>query len=119
MRQPAHRYLALLWQAIGDLDHAKHHALAAYEQAWAEGEPYVHRYELTKATGLLNELGVPIPNLEPYDPAKDEPFPWEVDVRAAIEKLRDEIAALNSGKSSPALEKLRAEKEKPQEEKPD
>lgn len=93
LRQPAHRYLALLWQAIGDLDQVKHHALAAYKQAWGEGEPYVHRYELTKTTGLLNELGVPVPNLPPYDPAKDEPFPWEAEVRAAIENLRAEKAA--------------------------
>ena len=28
-----------------------------------------------------------------YDPAKDEKFPWEDDVRAAIEKLRAEKAA--------------------------
>lgn len=93
LRRPAHRYLALLWQAIGDLDQAKHHALAAYRQAWADGEPYVDRYELTKTTGLLNELGVPIPDLPPYDPAKDEPFPWEAEVRAAIEKLRAEKEA--------------------------
>ncbi|HEY7766548.1 DUF4062 domain-containing protein [Longimicrobium sp.] len=90
LRQPAHRYLALLWQAIGDLEQAKHHALAAYEQAWADGEPYVHRYELTKTTGLLKELGVPIPDLPHYDPAKDEAFLWEAEVRAAIERLRAE-----------------------------
>jgi tetratricopeptide (TPR) repeat protein len=90
LHQPSHRYLALLWQAIGDLDQAKHHALAAYKEAWADGEPYVYRYELTKTTGLLNELGVPVPDLPPYDPAKDEPFPWEAEVRVAIEKLRAE-----------------------------
>lgn len=88
LRDPAHRLLALLWIAIGDTAQAKHHALAAYKWAWADGEPYVHRYELTKTTELLHELGVPIPNLPSYDPAKDEPFPWETDVRAAMEKLR-------------------------------
>ena len=66
------------------------HALAAYKWAWADGEPFVHRYELTKTTELLRQLNVPIPNLPPYDPAKDEPLPWEADVRAAIEKLRAE-----------------------------
>jgi hypothetical protein len=44
-------------------------------------------------TELLNELSVPIPNLSPYDPANDEPFPWEAEVRAAIEKIRAEKAA--------------------------
>jgi len=93
LREPAHRSLARLWQTLGDLNQAKHHALAAYIWAWADGEPYVNRYELTKATELLHELGVPIPNLPPYDPAKDEPFPWEAEVREAIENLRAEKAA--------------------------
>jgi hypothetical protein len=87
--------LTLLWQALSDLDQAKHHALKAYERAWADGEPYVNRYALTKTTELLKELGVPIPNLPPYDPAKDESFPWEADVRAAIEKIKRERAGVS------------------------
>ena len=90
LRPPAHHYLALLWQAIGDFEQAKPHALKAYEWAWADGEPYVHRYELTKITELLNELGVPIPNLPPYDPANDKPFSWEADIIAAMEELQAE-----------------------------
>jgi hypothetical protein len=90
LRRPAHRTLAMLWLALGDPERAKHHALAAYRWAWADGEPYVNRYELTKTTELLEQMGVPIPELEPYDPDQDEPFPWEADVRAAIEKLRAE-----------------------------
>ena len=93
LRAPAHRSLGQLWQMLGDLDQAKHHALAAYTWAWADGEPYVNRYELTKSTELLHELGVPIPNLPPYDPANDEPFPWEVSVRAVIEELLAEKSA--------------------------
>ena len=53
------------------------HVLAAHHGAWGDGEPYVRRYELTKATSLLTQLGVEIPNMPPYDPAKDEKFPWE------------------------------------------
>lgn len=89
-RNPHHRYLALLWRAIGDNAEAEKQALAAYKWAWADGEPYVNRYELTKTTELLQEMNVPVPVLPPYDPAKDEPFPWEADVRAAIDKLRAE-----------------------------
>jgi tetratricopeptide (TPR) repeat protein len=98
LREPAHRSLARLWQMLGDLDQAKHHALAAYTWAWADGEPYVNRYELTKSTELLHELGVPIPILPPYDSANDEPFPWEVEVHAAIEKIRAEKAAKQKAK---------------------
>jgi hypothetical protein len=34
---------------------------------------------------MLQQLGVPLPNLPPYDPANDEPFPWETEVRALLE----------------------------------
>jgi hypothetical protein len=89
-RKLAHRPLAELWLAIGDREEVKKHALAAYEWAWADGEPYVRRYELNKTRALLESLGVEIPDLPPYDPAKDEKLPWEDEVAAAIEKLRAE-----------------------------
>jgi hypothetical protein len=92
-KRPFHRALADLWLAIGDHEQAKKHALAAYKSAWADGEPYVFRYELNKARALLEALSEPIPNLPPYDPAKDEKFPCEDEVAAAIEKLRAEKAA--------------------------
>jgi hypothetical protein len=101
-RRQANRYLARLWQALGELHQAKHHALAAYTLSWADGEPYVFRYELSKATELLHELGVPLPNLPPYDPAKDEPFPWEADLRAFIATRRAEQAAKQTAKQNEA-----------------
>ena len=93
LRNPAHRLLAQLWLALGDTKQAKEHALAAFKWAWADGEPYVHRYELTQTTELLRQMNVPIPNLPPYEPAKDAKLPWEDDVRAAIEKLKADKAA--------------------------
>ena len=81
-----HRGLAELWLAIGDHEKAKQHALIAYEWAWADGEPYVRRYELEESQALLTRLGVEIPNLPPYDPTKDEKFPCEDEVLAALEK---------------------------------
>jgi tetratricopeptide (TPR) repeat protein len=92
-RAPAHRYLAMLWLAIGNAAEAEKHALAAYKWGWADGEPYVDRYELSKTIELLREMSVPIPSLPPYNPAKDQPFPWEATVRAAIAKLRATKAA--------------------------
>jgi tetratricopeptide (TPR) repeat protein len=83
-------YLAQLWLAIGDVEEAEKYALAAYRLAWADGEPYAYHYYLNEARSLLNQLGKTIPMLPPYDPAKDERFPWEADVIAAIEKLRAE-----------------------------
>jgi len=98
LRDPAHRLLAMLWLALGETEKARHHALAAYKWAWADGEPYVHRFELTKTAELLRQMNVPIPDLPPYDPAKDQPFPWEADVRAAIERLRAEKDAEEKAK---------------------
>jgi len=61
--------------------------------AWGDGEPYVRRYELARTTELLQQMQVPIPNLPPYNPDKDAPIPWAAEVRAAINKLRDEKQA--------------------------
>jgi hypothetical protein len=89
----SNRALADLWLAIGDREQAKKQALEAYRWVWADGEPYVWRYELDKARVLLETLGEPIPNLPPYDPGKDGKFPYEDEVAAAIEKLRAEKEA--------------------------
>lgn len=85
--------LAQLWRAIGNKEKAKEWALQAYTAAWGSGEPYVHRYNLNQATALLQELGEPIPQLPPYDPAKDEKFPWEAKIEAIIAKLQVEKEA--------------------------
>lgn len=99
-RKPFHRAIAELWLAIGDHQQAKKHAFAAYKWAWADGEPYVRRYELNKTRALLEQLGADIPDLPPYDPAKDEKLPWENEVEAAIEKLRAEKEAENAAEKS-------------------
>jgi hypothetical protein len=93
LNEPAHRALAELWLAIGNKEQAKKHALAAYKRAWADGEPYVFRYALDKSRAFLGSIGAEIPNLPPYDPAKDEKLPWEDAVVAAVEELRAEKAA--------------------------
>ncbi len=89
-RDPHHRTLAELWMAIGDQAQARHHALAAYREAWGQGAPWVFRYDLDQAARLLRTLGEPPPDLPPYDPATDPPFPWEAKLRAAIARLRAE-----------------------------
>ncbi len=82
-------YLALaeLWLAIGDREKAKTWALKAYRRAWADGEPFVFRYALTKSRALLETLGAEIPDLPK---SEYEKFPCEDEVVAAIEKLEQE-----------------------------
>jgi hypothetical protein len=41
---------------------------------------------------------VPLPNLPPYDPAKDKPFSWEADLRDFIAACRAEQAAKDKEK---------------------
>ena len=48
----------------------------------------MNRYELTKATELLEQMSVPVQDLPPYDPTQDEAFTWEAEVRAVITRLR-------------------------------
>lgn len=90
LEEPCHHALADLWFAIGDHEQAKKHALAAYKWAWADGKPYVRRYDLNKAIALLEKLGAEIPELPLYHTARDEKLLWEDNVAAAIEKLRAE-----------------------------
>jgi len=87
-RDPAHLPLAELWQALADTDQAAKHAKAAYEHGWADGEPYVRRYDLDRATTLLQQLGEDIPALPAYDPTRYPEKPWEGGIAAAISKLR-------------------------------
>jgi len=86
--------LASLWFAIGNHEQAKTLGIAAYKWAWADGIPYVRRHELNCARSLLEELGAEIPNLSPYDPAKDVKLPLEHEVATAIEEIWAEKEAM-------------------------
>lgn len=84
--------LAKLWQAAGNLVQAGAQALATYRWAWADGEPYVRRFALDRARQLLAELGEPVPQLPPYDPASFRRFDWQDEVEAAIAEIETEKA---------------------------
>lgn len=103
--RPAHRPLAELYLALGDRTEAIKLALAAYKEAWADGEPYVRRDELTKSAALLQRLGEAIPTLPPFDETKHPPFPWEADVLAAIEKIKREKAEKAAKEAAKAAKK--------------
>ena len=88
-----HREFAELLLTTGDTERAKEHAFLAFTRAWADGEPYVHRYELTKSAELLNRLGAHTPQLTNYDFSADEIFLWETEIDKAIAKVRSEPSA--------------------------
>jgi len=86
-REPDNLALAVLWLAIGDSDRALKHARAAYEWAWANGDPFVHRHQLKRVRALLKQLKAEVPDLSPYDRSKADKLPWQDAVQAAIETL--------------------------------
>lgn len=86
LRRTDHVTLAELWHAIGESDQGVEHALAAYQWAWADGQPYVRAYSLDRATSLLNTLGAKTPKLPAYDPRQNQKLPWEDEVAAALDK---------------------------------
>ena len=83
-----HRPLAELFLALGDRAAAETHALAAYKRAWADGEPFVRRYDLTQAKALLERLGAAVPDLPLYDPARAEAIPYQEEILGAIAAAR-------------------------------
>ncbi|MFD5827731.1 DUF4062 domain-containing protein [Lentzea sp. NPDC060358] len=83
-----HLLLPELWIAAGEPDRAVRPALDAHAFAWADGEPFVHRYQLTRTEGVLGELGVPVPVLPAHDPDHDPELPCEAAVRAYLDVAR-------------------------------
>jgi hypothetical protein len=81
--------VAELWRDLGEPTHAIDTALLAHKSACGSGEPYVFRYHLDQADALLRELGETPPAVPHYDPADDEPYDWEDDVRAMINEARE------------------------------
>lgn len=79
---------AVVLAATGQREDAIERATAYYTAAWAEGEPYVWRFDLTRAEGLLHTLGAPVPQLPPFDTARQAAFPHEEDIRAWVATLR-------------------------------
>jgi hypothetical protein len=80
--------LAELWMALDEYEQAVFCALAAYEAAWEDGEPYVRRYDLEQSRSILDALGVPVPDLPRFDPTTSLKIPLEDAVAAARDALR-------------------------------
>ncbi|MEO1288950.1 MAG: hypothetical protein AAFV93_14380 [Chloroflexota bacterium] len=81
---------ALVRQALNQPEKAKEHAIAYLKWAWADGEPYVHRWHLNRARDLLQEMNVEEPKLPPFNPDNYEPFPGELELREYIKKRKEE-----------------------------
>ncbi len=83
---------AVVHTKSGNFEEAKEAALEFYRWAWAQGEPYVRRWELDEARKILTELGVDEPQLPVWDESMYEPFAHEAEIRALLERLKAEKA---------------------------
>lgn len=84
--------LAEAYVELGDREKARHHALAGYPWAWADGPEYSNWWELKRCRAVLAALGEPEPKLPAFDPKTAEPIPHEADVRKLIAKLKNDRA---------------------------
>ncbi|HEY7021026.1 MAG TPA: DUF4062 domain-containing protein [Ktedonobacterales bacterium] len=87
-----------VYSALGETTEAKQHIDVAYRQAWADGPPYAFVYELGRIRTALQTLGLPEPQLPPFDPSRVPPVPDEAEIRAFIEEL-------NRKQATPAQQK--------------
>ncbi len=83
---------AEVYLQLDDCNKAKEHAMLAYKKAWADGPPHIFWWDLENSKRILARLGIPEPELPPFDPSKVEPIPYEDEIRAAIEELKAEKA---------------------------
>jgi tetratricopeptide (TPR) repeat protein len=78
---------AAVYLTLGDLKKSVHNAIEAYEMAWADGPPFAFWWELQQAKKILSALGVPEPDLEPFDESSIRSIPYEKEIRTFIEAL--------------------------------
>jgi tetratricopeptide (TPR) repeat protein len=88
LEDPPEISLAELFLALGDRTRALEYVARGYRRAWADGMPYVKWWDLQRCRAVCEALGEPEPQLPPFDPSKATPLPFEVEVRAFIEKLK-------------------------------
>jgi tetratricopeptide (TPR) repeat protein len=87
-----------VYTLLAEPSEAKQHVDAAYREAWADGPPYAFYQELNRIRAAMKTLGMPEPQLPPFDPSCIQPLPNEAQIRAFIEELkRKQNQVLDSG----------------------
>jgi tetratricopeptide (TPR) repeat protein len=87
-RRPHYHLARALWE-LGRRSDAVTHARDAYRQAWADGPPHSHHWNLQDARGLLKDMSEPIPRLPIVDLASVD-VPLENEVLTFISALECE-----------------------------
>jgi hypothetical protein len=76
-----------VYTALDEPAEAKRYVDVAYREAWADGPPYAFVYELRRIRAALQTLGLPEPQLPPFDPTHAQPLPDEAEIRAYLAEL--------------------------------
>lgn len=84
-KRPHYQLAQALWE-LGRRTEAVPHAQQAYRQAWRDGPPHCHYWDLRDARELLDQMSAPPPDLPTVDPATVT-VPLENEVCDVIAKL--------------------------------
>lgn len=87
---------AYVYRDMGNTAKATENAINAYKIAWADGPPYANYWQLEQAKAHLDALEVEYPYMPPFDESKMEKLPYEDELRAYLEELRQEKEAEES-----------------------
>jgi len=91
-------YIASVWAELGERERAIEAARRTHAWAVDDGEPYVHRWSLTRARELLAKLGVELPVVPAHDPASLPKFDWEPKVQVVIDRLNAQVEEAEAAK---------------------
>ena len=79
-----------VFTALGELAEARRHVDAAYREAWADGLPYAYATSSGASGQRSRRWGCRSHSLPPFDPASVAQLPYEADIRAFIDELKQE-----------------------------
>lgn len=79
---------AEVYLQLSDQENATAYARAAYEEAWADGHPYVWKSRLDRAHKVLVATKTPVPQMRPFSRARKYDIPAETEIRQFVEGLQ-------------------------------
>ena len=85
-RDPPRAALAELYLQLGEPDKARRHAKAGYDRYRADGPPFTVHRQLQRCRTVLAQLNEPAPDPPPFDPAQQEPIPFEADIQRLLQE---------------------------------
>jgi tetratricopeptide (TPR) repeat protein len=83
-------HAAEAWLVLGEVEQARTLLRKAYPLAWADGPAHVRWYDLKRCRELMAQIGEREPKLPAFQASKMQRVPYELAIRAVIDKLKVE-----------------------------